>query len=65
MKSRSHSNSNLILLLTAAVVIIAGVYFWRKKAENSMKCQEICYSTSPENSEGCDVICTPPASAAE
>lgn len=57
---KTQSHSNLMLLLVAALVIIASVYFWRKKA-HAATCQEICYSTSPTGEESCDVICTTPA----
>lgn len=58
-KPKTHSN--LMLLLVAVFVVVAGVYFWRKKAAAKPNCKEICFSTSPDNAEGCDVICVPPA----
>jgi hypothetical protein len=54
---KSKSNSNLVLLVTAALVVVAAVYFWRKKSANAPVCQEICFSTGEETE--CDVICTP------
>lgn len=59
-KSKHHSH--IMLWLVAALVIGAGIYFWRKKAANKANCHEICYSTGEEKE--CDVVCTPPAKPA-